>query len=306
MADYKAYSDIYGDVCRAMGDLSQSRVDEVKAVVNMVYLDEICACDPLHPLYWLLDLIDDVSTKDSATVTGITKADPGVVTAASHGFADGNIVQFGTVTGMTELSKRIAVVTSKTDDTFQLYDLYGSKISTSAYTAAGTAATVYHRGVTLSKNFRSLVSFNFRDYSIPLTPIGFEELEKNTGWWDTDSTSKPTRYLHKPYMTTAGSENHRLLWFTLPDDNYYARIWGERVPSRLSSDADVPVLPARFHDAIVSGSVARLVQYDGAVQVENAVIWPGLYKMQVDAIKSENRSWWQKNMPDARSGIYLL
>jgi len=305
MADYKTYADIYGDVCRAMGDLNQARLDEVKAVVNMVYLNEVCVCDELHPLHWLMDLIDDVKTKNEATLTAITKAAVATVTAAAHGFVTGDIIQFGAVTGMSEVNYRHFVVVLLTAATFTLKDFSGAVISSAAFTSAGTAGKAYHRGVTLSKNFRTIQSFNFLDYSSPLTPIGFEELEKNTSWYDTSTESQPTRYLHKPYADTAGTEYQRLLWFTLPNTVYYARIWGEKIPSRLSAVGDVPVLPARFHDAIVSGSVARLVQY-GQVQIENAVIWPGLYKMQLQSIKDENRQWWRKNMPDSRSGLYLI
>jgi len=305
MADFKTYADIYGDVCRAMGDLNQARLEEVKAVVNMVYLNEVCVCDELYPLYWLMDLIDDVKTKNEATLTAITKASAAAVTSAAHGFVTGDIIQFGTITGMTELSNRIAVTVRTSADAYTLKDLSGAAVDSSAFVAAGTAGKAYHRGVTLSKNFRTIQSINFKDCSTPLSPIGFEELEKNTSWYDIGTVSQPTRHLHKPYADTAGAESQRLLWFTLPDTVYYARIWGEKVPSRLSAVGDVPVLPARFHDTIVSGSVARLVQY-GAVQIENAVIWPGLYKMQLQAIKDENRAWWRKNMPDARSGLYLI
>jgi hypothetical protein len=305
MADFKTYADIYGDVCRAMGDLSQARLDEVKAVVNMVYLNEVCVCDELHPLYWLMDLIDDVKTKNEATLTAISKASAASVTSVGHGFVTGDIIQFGAITGMSEVSYRHFVVVRTTADAYTLKDLSGAVIDSSVFFAAGTAGKAYHRGITLSKAFRTIKSFNFKDYSIPLTPIGFEELEKNTGWYDTATESKPTRYLHKVYLDTAGNEYQRLLWFTLPDTVYYARIWGEKIPSRLSAVGDVPVLPARFHDVIVSGSVARLVQY-GAVQIENAVIWPGLYKMQLQAIKDENREWWRKNTPDQRSGPYLI
>lgn len=304
MADYKAYSDIYGDVCRSIGDLSQAVIDEVKVVINMVYLGEICVCDDLYPLHWLIDLVDDIKTKDEATITGITAANPGVLTAASHGFATGDIVQIDGVAGMVELNNRVFAVVNTGANSFTLKDLSGSAINTTNYTAYTSGGTAYHRGVTLAKNLRAILSFNWHGYSEPLEPIGQIELETNTGWFDTNSTSKPTRYLHKAYADTAGTEYQRLLWFNAPDDNYSARIWGEKVPSRLSADADVPVLPARFHDAIVSGSIARLVKY-GDVQIENAVIWPQLYKTHLQAIKEENREWWRKNNPAARSGLYL-
>ncbi|NLT48950.1 MAG: hypothetical protein GXX92_11130, partial [Clostridiales bacterium] len=207
--------------------------------------------------------------------------------------------------GMTELNNRVFAVTRIDADTFSLTDLSGAAINTTAYTAYASGGTACHRGATLAKNFRSILSFNWHGYSSPLEAIGQQELETNTGWFDTDSTSKPTRYLHKAYADTAGKEYQRLLWFTAPDDNYSARVWGEKVPSRLSGDTDVPVLPARFHDCLVSGSVARLVQY-GNVQLENAVIWPQLYKVHLQQLIDENREWWQANRPDDRSKIYLL
>jgi hypothetical protein len=305
MADYKTYSEIYGDVCRAMGDLNQARLDEVKAVVNMVYLNEVCVCDDLHPLHWLMDLIDDVETKNEATITGVTKANPGVVTATAHGFVTGDVIQQNDIAIMTELNNMIVVVVRLSADTYSMKDLSGAVISTSGYTGAGTGGKAYHRGVTLSKNFRTVQSFNWHGYSGHLDPIGYDEMEETTNWWDTDTESQPTRYMHKAYADTTGTEYQRLLWFTLPDGVYSARIWGEKMPSRLSNTTDVPVLPARFHDTIVTGSVARLVQY-GQVQIENAVIWPGLYKMQLQVIKDENREWWRKNMPDERSKPYLL
>jgi hypothetical protein len=304
MADYKTYADIYGDVCRAMGDLSQARLAEVQAVVNMVYLNEVCVCDDMYPLHWLMDLIDDVKTKNEATLTAITKANPASVTAVAHGFVTGDIIHFGTITGMTELSNRHAVVVRTSADAFTLKDLAGAAIDSSAFVAVGTAGKAYHRGVTLSKNFRSIHTVNFNGFSDPLTTIGFDELEENTSWYDTGSESQPTRYLHKEFADTAGTEYQRLMWFPVPDTAYSPRIWGEKVPSRLSANGDVPVLPARFHDTIVSGSVARLVQY-GQVQIENAVIWPGLYKMHLQAIRDENREWWAKNQPET-GRPYLL
>jgi hypothetical protein len=305
MADYKSYSDLYGDVLAAINQNDAAATLRVKSIINMVYLNEICVCDELYPLHWLMDLIDDVKTKNEATVTAITKAATAVVTAAGHGLVTGDIIQFGTVTGMTELSNRVAVFVKTSADAGTLKDLSGTAINSTDFVAAGTAAKMYHRGVTLAKNFRTIRSLNFHGYSLPLKPIGMEELETNSSWWDTGSESKPTHYLHKAYADTAGAESQRLLWFNVPDTVYAARIWGEKIPSRLSNDADVPVLPARYHDAIVSGAVCRLIDF-GTVQVENAVVWPGLYKAHLEAIKSENREWWRVNNPDGRSKPYLL
>lgn len=53
------------------------------------------------------------------TVSGISKANPGVVTSTAHGYANGDIVYLG-VQGMHQLNEKVARVAGKTDDTFQL------------------------------------------------------------------------------------------------------------------------------------------------------------------------------------------
>ncbi len=305
MSDFLTYNDISDKISAAIGDLNETRTAEIQSVINMVYLDEIMVCDDLYPLHWIMDLIDNVKTGTAATITGITKADPGVVTAASHGRANGDIVQFGAITGMTELNYRMAVVTNKAANTFELYDLAGNKINTTAYGAAGTAGIAHHRGVTLGKNFTKIHSFGWHGYNGQVKPISAKEIETSASWMDTGNTSRPARHLHKQHFTAAGVKADRLIWYPLPDTTgYQARIWGELDVSPMSGATDAPMLPFRFHNAIVAGSIARLVQY-GGVQVENAVIWPALYRAQIEAIKTYNRAYW-KQFGDERSGIFLL
>jgi hypothetical protein len=53
------------------------------------------------------------------TVTGITNANPGVVTATAHGYSDGDYVVLD-VLGMNQVDGRVFRVASKTTDTFEL------------------------------------------------------------------------------------------------------------------------------------------------------------------------------------------
>ena len=308
MADYLTYANIYDAVCNAIGDNgtsgSQARLDEAKINIGLVY-QEVLNCDELYPMHWLMDLIDDVLTKDATTITGITKADPGVVTSTGHKLVNGDVIQFGTVTGMTELSNRIAVVTTKAADTWELYDLAGSKINTTNYAAVGTAAVAYHRGVTLSKSFDKIQSYAWHGYVGEVKPIGFNELETSSSFYDPTATGKPSRYLHKQHYTTAGTKTDRIMWFNSPDNNYQARIWGRLAVAPLSAVGDVPQMPFEFHPAIIAGTVARMVKPDG-IQIENGMIWPGIYKMHLDAIKTYNRRWWKQNEKTNRSAPYLL
>ena len=87
---------------------------------------------------------DDPFTK---TITGITKADPGVVSAAAHGFEDGDIVEINGVVGMTEVNEQTFKVANKAAGTFELTDpTTGANIDTSAYAAYVSGGVVFKAG----------------------------------------------------------------------------------------------------------------------------------------------------------------
>ena len=80
-------------------------------------------------------------TEATKTITGITKANPAVVTAASHGYSNGDHVWINDVVGMTEVNARRYTVANKTTNTFELSGIDSSNYTT--YTSGGTAAKVY-------------------------------------------------------------------------------------------------------------------------------------------------------------------
>jgi hypothetical protein len=73
------------------------------------------------------------------TITGATKADPVVITAASHGFSNGDQVRIDNVQGMTELNRKIYLVANKDTNTFELTDTDGNDID-------GTEFSTYRTG----------------------------------------------------------------------------------------------------------------------------------------------------------------
>jgi hypothetical protein len=82
----------------------------------------------------------------SKTITGITKANPGVVTSNSHGYANGDIVDISEVLGMTQVNGKRYKVANQAANTFELQDEDGNNVNTSAYgtyTSAGIAERVY-------------------------------------------------------------------------------------------------------------------------------------------------------------------
>lgn len=80
------------------------------------------------------------------TITGISKANPGVVTANGHGYSNGDEVFISGVVGMTEVNGKSFIVTNKAANTFELYDVDGVAVNTTGFTtyvSGGVANKVY-------------------------------------------------------------------------------------------------------------------------------------------------------------------
>lgn len=80
-----------------------------------------------------------------ATITGATKANPCVITAANS-FANGDWVYISGVSGMTQLNGQTYVVAGVSGGAFSLHDVFGNNINSTAfgtYVSGGTAARIY-------------------------------------------------------------------------------------------------------------------------------------------------------------------
>lgn len=72
--------------------------------------------------------------ESDVTITNITKTNPGVVTAAAHGYSDGDEVFIKDVVGMTEVNGKSFIVANSTAGTFELTDVDGANVDTSDFT----------------------------------------------------------------------------------------------------------------------------------------------------------------------------
>lgn len=295
MANYLTFAEIIAEVERAVKQYQSSMQSLVKSVINQVYLTEILHADNLYPLHWLLALDDTRRSVASCTITGITKANPGVVSAV-HSFVEGDVITLYDPGGMTELNYRtVKAGTVVAGVSFELTDLDGSNIDTTSYTAYTSGGSAVHRGITLSTQVEMILkdSVKWHDEDM-MKEIGPAELEKSEDkdWW-TDSTARPERYLHKKSFSSAGAETDLLMWFPGAQAAYYLRYWYQKRAARLSATTDIPQLPWKFHDMIIAGAITRLAENN--VQVENAVIWPQIYVRQIEAMKTYNRKWWDRH-----------
>lgn len=120
------------------GALSETR--EINKPTSLVSIYKNASLRTLTTHYTIdttTGIVTFVATS-SKSITGITKANPGVVTATSHGFTNGQIVYVSGVAGMTQVNGLVFTVANVTTHTFQL-----SGVNTSAYdtyTSGGTAA----------------------------------------------------------------------------------------------------------------------------------------------------------------------
>jgi len=87
---------------------------------------------------WYVDSGASFTSTDTAVVTGITKASPGVVTTSgAHGYADGDTVELTAVGGMIEVNGYTFKVANKTSTTFELLNTNTTNYTT--YTSGGVA-----------------------------------------------------------------------------------------------------------------------------------------------------------------------
>ena len=111
--------------------------------------------------------------ESDVTISGITKANPGVVTANSHGFSNGDFVNISSVAGMTEVNNKTFKVANKATNTFQLTDIDGNNVkdiakkfkvqvgfsdhsigNVAATTAVALGAKIVEKHFTISKAFQ--------------------------------------------------------------------------------------------------------------------------------------------------------
>lgn len=159
-------------------------------------------------------------------ITGITRANPGVITSVAHGFAVGSYIYIRNVSGMTEISERSFIVnTVPTADTFTVKTTSGTVVDTSAYSAYVSGGQIF--GDTLYKYRVTAVSSATQEESLAsadmscvnnLTLAG----AKNTLNWSMD----PAAVRYRVYLC--------------PDDGGVYGFIGESATGQLTDDNIAP------------------------------------------------------------------
>lgn len=241
-------------------------------------------CDSLSPLAWHIVPYDELFTKPWATITDITAADPGVITADSsdsdidgHGFDNHatirDIVLIDSLDEPEELNGRLFLLEYVDSDTFSLKSLDGlADIDTSGYTAYSSGGAVYHAGFVLNTTtiqtdldgqwtFKTIIpSPTFGGY--PTTPVSEYEVRDNKAWLDISNAQRPRRWRHWQFMTNPSTPtvSHYLFWYPVCDQVYNVAFNYEMEVPDISAwnTSTYPFHPPEVHDALWHGALAYL------------------------------------------------
>jgi hypothetical protein len=157
-----------------------------------------------------------IVTETGKTISGATKANPVVITATSHGFSNGDHVIIGSVAGMVELNGVTGIVANKTTNTFELTDVDGTNINSSAfttYTSGGTASKIVEVTTTYTTAQLPEIKFTQSADVMYIThsshPVRKISRTSNTDWTITDVTFINGPYLDENATTTTLTPNGR-------------------------------------------------------------------------------------------------
>lgn len=109
-------------------------------LIPFVYSTSVKYLIEMGHLYLRFWVDGSLLTNANKAITGITNANPAVVTSAAHGFSNGDQVVIGGVVGMTKANAKTFTVSGATANTFQLqgFDSTGAGI----YASGGVAGRI--------------------------------------------------------------------------------------------------------------------------------------------------------------------
>ena len=207
-------------------------------------------------------------------ITAITKANPAVVTAASHGFSNGDIVRVTGVYGMTEVNGKVYKVAGVATNTFQLNTRAGTSIDSTAFTTYQTGGEARERVTTIS----GLTHLEGQVVSVLSEGAPVATATVSSGAITVDETSRANvglgytsdiQTLRYDVGAKNGTAEGKLQRITRLIIRFYQSLGGKVGPS--SSDLDPLIFRAGGDDMD-----AAIPLFDGDVEVE----WDGDYSSE--------------------------
>lgn len=223
-----------------------------------------------------------VVLETAKTVTGITAANPGVVTSATHGFATGDEVYFSGIVGMTDLNGQFYLVVRIDADTFSLKDIDGTAIDTTSFTAyssGGTVARIYEVATPyleadlwqLKYSSNADIAYIVHPSYEPRKLIRYGHASWTLGTYDRLMVSKIPTAITKasPGVITCATHGfvsgdkitfRNLTGMTELNNNYYLVVWVDANSFSLTTLAGVAVNTTSYSTFFSGGTVTKLFE----------------------------------------------
>lgn len=175
------------------------------------------------------------------TITDITQAAEGVVTATAHGFENGDDVYINDLdAGMSELNGVTVIVSDKTTDTFKMKYQDGTYVDTSgfsAYVSAGLASRIYTKTTVWDQyEIHDLQFVQSGDVITIVHPDFFpQDLSRldHDDWTLADKNLEPLAEIPQnvTFSTSAGTPqfSYRYIITTVAEDTYEESLPGESI-----------------------------------------------------------------------------
>lgn len=131
------------EISSAAHGLSEADDVDMSDVVGMTELN-LNRYKVANPKTNTLELVEEYNGENK-NITGATQANPCVVTAVAHGWANAQAIFITGVAGMTELNGKYYLIANKTDDTYELQDFDSVDVDSTGfgvYTSGGRAEKV--------------------------------------------------------------------------------------------------------------------------------------------------------------------
>lgn len=255
----------------------QSTTDDV-VLVPFQYNVEQSYCLIFGPSYVWFAKDQGIITHTAINITGVTAANPGVVTATAHGFSNGDRVVIQSVGGMTELNNRQFIAANVTANTFELTGINTS--SYTAYTSGGTVAEIVYISTTYTADQIDELQFAQLNDTLYIThkdhPLRKLTRSGHTAW--TLSTPVLTT---GPFRTINGDSSLILTpsSFSAAATSYGTHIVGETFTLTASS--------AVFTSTMV-GALFRLTEDGGSSGIPSAALGDSTKTLQNGDVYTNN------------------
>lgn len=241
------------------------------------------SCLGHEPLAWNVETYDEIFTRYYATISDITAADPGVITADSvdpdltsdHGFQTNDIVYLDGVNGENSLHKlnnRLFRAVRINATTLSLKTLNGQDdINTTDYAAYDTGGTIYHAGIVLPASTIEPTG-GTADYEWDIKRVYDVQFDLCPAFPVTEGIAQrmsepggqPERWRYQQYAYGSyATPDHVIFWYPFPSQRHSVKVSIEKEYPPLSTwtSAIYPPCPENIHEYIWHRALSNLAMH---------------------------------------------